>query len=191
MTLEVNNLDWLTRNSPLVFVGRLRARTAEKDAKGLFVTRNRFDIERVIAGSFADKTITLSVLGGTVGGETLKVSHMPVFTVDRRYMVFTDASRTTYNPITGNEHGVFLVIDDRVYTSDGRAVLGVDGGVLRTGTVVQRGVDPPATGERPSGQVDNPKTSGAVVSAQRASEAAEAPMPLEEFSRAVAAAARR
>jgi hypothetical protein len=191
ITADTSSLGWLIRNSPLVFVGRLRARSGERDARGLFVTTNRFDVERVIAGTFTDKMITLRVLGGTVDGETLRVPQMPEFTVDRRYVIFTDAARTVYNPITGNQRGVFLLVNDSVYTYDGRAVVGIEGGVLRTGASTLRAADAPGTAERGGSQAADPKTSGAILSMQRAAEPTDTPMTLDAFSRAVADAARR
>ncbi len=191
MTSDVNNLDGLTRSSPQVFVGRLRAKRSEKDANGRIVTRNELEVERMIAGTLPGMTITLSVLGGTVEGETMRVSHTPEFTADRRYIVFADASRTTYDPVTGGQQGVFQIVGEAVYTYDGRAVLGVENGVLRIGVTALGAADAPATTERGSAQVENPRTSGAIVSTERATDAAETPMTLEGFSRAVTAAARR
>lgn len=191
MTADTSTLDGLSRDSSLVFVGRLRTKVAEKDARGLLVTRNQFAIEQVIAGTFAEMTITLNVLGGTAGGETLSVSHMPEFMAERRYVVFTDPRRTVYNPITGNQRGVFLVVDDRVYTYDGRAVLGVENGAFRTGPAPPRDQVVPGTRERASSQTESPTTRGGIVSMERAPERIETPMSLGAFSRAVAAAARR
>lgn len=191
MTTEPTTLSSLVRSSPLVFLGRLRAQTAEKDAKGLIVTRNEFDVERVIAGASTDKAITLRVLGGTVDGETMSMSHMPEFSVDRRYIVFTDPRRTTYDPVTGDRLGVFVVVGDGVYTYDGRALLDVENGVLRTGRSAVSDANAPGTREREAAQAENPRTSGGIVSMQRATEPPETAMTPDAFARAVTAAVGR
>jgi len=189
MTLIGNDLRALVADSAFIFVGRLLSRDMEKDARGLLVTRNRFAVERVIVGQPDVKTITLTVLGGETDTLVMRVSHMPEFAVDQRYIVFTDLARTVYNPVTANEHGVFVIADTAVYAYDGRAVTGVENGILqfgatrldiRTGRVAET-----------SASSDAAKLTGNIVSMERAPAAAENPVRLEEFIAVIAAAARR
>lgn len=128
MTLLGNDLRALVANSPLIFVGEIASQETVRDERGLIITRSTFNIDQTIKGDFAEPTITLTLLGGTLDNETMRVSHLPTFETGRTYFIFTDASRTTYNPITGNEAGVFLVNPDRtaVYTYTGIGISGVD-----------------------------------------------------------------
>jgi hypothetical protein len=192
VTLEVNNLRWLTANSPFVFVGRSSGKTPERDARGLIVTKHRFDVENTIVGQSPEKVVTLTILGGTAGGETMKMSHMPEFVQGQRYVVFTDLKRTVYNPITGNQNGVFRVTDGAVYTYDGRGLLGVDNaGLLQVSDVVLL-KEPSDTPERTAAsRAGDPTVSGGRVSTDRAAGGPARPMSLDEFSRAILAASRR
>jgi len=134
MPFVANNLNWLARNSSLVFVGKLANQTSEKDNRDLIITRNVFDIERAIRGSYGRQQITLNTLGGTAGGVTMAVAEMPVFRRGLRYVVFTDPERTTYNPITGNQAGVFIVgPDNAVYGYGGLVLTNVSDGILQFG----------------------------------------------------------
>jgi hypothetical protein len=191
MAFQMNNLDWLARNSPFIFVGRVSSTNAQKDARGLIITKNRFAVERVIAGDGKTKTVTLTTLGGTVGDESTTVSNMPEFTANQHYLVFTDLKRTVYNPITGNLSGVFLIVDGAVYTYDGRAVAGVERGRIQGSDVT---LELPGTGkarEKSAPESTNPRTSGTIVSIERAAGRVQKPMRLEAFIKAVQTAARR
>jgi hypothetical protein len=190
MALNLNDLRWLVGNSPFIFVGRLSSQNVEKDAKGLVITRNRFDVERVIVGESADKTITLTTLGGTMDGQTMRVSNMPLFMNGQRYVIFTDLKRTVYNPVTGNERGVFVVDDAGVYAYDGRALAGVENGLLRFSDESLRNFQTGKPYEK-AAVAEEPKVSGNILSVQRAAVQAAKPMPLEAFARAILEAARR
>src|SRR5436190_21286436 len=67
MALHRGDLAWLTKNSTLVFVGKLLTRKAETDNRGLIITRNHFTIERLLVGESSSGTITLTTLGGRLG----------------------------------------------------------------------------------------------------------------------------
>jgi hypothetical protein len=190
MTTEVNSLDWLVRNSPLVFVGRLSGKRAETASRGLIVTRNHFDVENILVGASPQKTLTLTTLGGAVGDEEVTVSHTPEFVEGRTYVIFTDPARTTYNPITGDEHGVFLVVNSDVYTYAGRAVTGVQNGRIRLGSAVLE--RHPAANSLLAGAsvTGNPTVGGAVISAEPSVTRTQQTMQLAEFAREVVAARR-
>jgi hypothetical protein len=185
-TLHTNDLNWLVKNSPLIFVGRLSKAETAKDERGLILTRNHFDVEKVIAGS-QQQTVTLSTLGGTVGNETMNVSHMPVFIEGERYVVFTDLKRTTYNPITENQAGVFLLgPDSTVYTYNGNAVSGVENGILQISEMTLEVRVPKGTEIRKSSpEPKNPETKGGVTTATRAEVNTKKPISLDEFIQTV------
>lgn len=190
VTLPANSLASLVRNSRLVFIGHLINQDVVRDKRGLIITRNHFQIEKTLVGSFNNKKITLTTLGGTLGGQTLSVSHLPVFEKGRRYVIFTDQNRTTYNPITGNEDGVFLIepSDSGVYNYHGISVAGVEKGVIRLGRKVL--IEHPQQNLRgPSSQIKNPNIRGNIISVQgdlnQATMAAEPVISVERFAESI------
>lgn len=183
MVLHTNDLNWLVQNSPLIFVGRLSSQEASKDQRGLIITRNTFEAEKIIVGDTSEKTITLTTLGGTVGNETMNVSHMPVFAEGQRYIIFTDLKRTTYNPITENQAGVMLVgPDSGIYTYNGVAVSGVENGILQLSdlTLEVKAAKGTQT-QKTSPQQQDPKTEGGVNSVTRTKPDTRKPVSLDQF----------
>jgi hypothetical protein len=141
------DVGWLLEHSSLVFIGFLADQAIERDALKLIVTHNEFIVEEVVLGAFDEETLTLTTLGGTFGQETLRVSHMPEFELFGRYLIFTDPTRTTYDPVTGNEKGVFVISDDNeMFTIDGIGVTGVNDGIVQTSDLTL--VDDPDAPER-------------------------------------------
>ena len=191
MVYPMNNLNWLTSNSPFIFVGRVIAASAEKDARGLVITRNQFAVEKVIAGDLKTKVVTLTTLGGAVNGDTMTVSNMPEFRANQTYVVFTDLKRTVYNPITGNRNGVFLVNDDSVYTYEGQALVSVKDGLLRVSDVTLQRLGKERNREEAAPVYTDPNTSGLIVSVERAAAGAEKPMRLETFLKVILTATRQ
>jgi hypothetical protein len=188
----MNNFNWLVQNSPFIFVGRVSGTKAEKDTKGLLITRNKFAVEKVIIGDSKAQVVTLTTLGGTVGEESTRVSNMPEFMANQTYVVFTDLKRTVYNPITGNRYGVFLVHNDAIYTYDGRALVDIKDGLIQTSDLV---IESPVQGknrEEAALVVSNPKISGSIVSIEGSDVSkvgAEKPMQLDAFIKGILTAA--
>src|SRR5215475_10964553 len=57
IVLHTNDLNWLVQNSPLIFVGHLSSQESSKDQRGLIITRNTFEAEKIIIGDTSQKTI--------------------------------------------------------------------------------------------------------------------------------------
>jgi hypothetical protein len=127
MALPWESFSWLVANSPLVFVGTVQSATAERDAaRDLIVTRYRMSVDEVLVGEARD-SFELVMLGGSLADLTMSVSHLPELSEGGRFIIFTDPARTTYDPITGNEHGVFRIgPDDGVYGYSGLPVIGME-----------------------------------------------------------------
>ncbi len=184
MMLHRNDLAWLVENSTLVFVGRLLGKDVEKDDRGLIFTRNKFEIEKLIIGTFKEKSITLTTLGGTLGDQTLRVSHMPVFVEGRQYVIFTDTNRTTYDPITGNQDGVFLVgpQDSGIYNYNGVSVAEVEKGIITLGgQILKEYFEPDSLSLVSSPMRENPEIQGDIVSVERSEIAVKPAISLDQF----------
>jgi hypothetical protein len=178
----------LVSNSSFVFVGRLKGKTVEKDSRELIITKNRFEVRDVLIGSQVRDDVTLSIFGGTFGDETLALPGMPEFEEGRDYVIFTDLSRTVYNPITGDQHGVFIVMDSLTYRYGGQGVVGVEDGIIQVG---EEGLlDSKSQRLTASTLAENPIISGDIVSVTRAVPDPDTVMLFEDFERAVLAAAK-
>src|SRR5207244_846101 len=80
-------------------------------------------VEDAIKGN-PGSTITLRMLGGTVGGETMEVSDAPKFKVGDRDILFVENNGTQFVPLVGIMHGRFRVKkdaagQDAVFTNEG------------------------------------------------------------------------
>lgn len=191
MNNSMDNLNWLADNSSFIFVGRVSATKAEKDARGLIITKNQFFVENIIAGDSKMNKVTLITLGGTVGDESMTVSNLPKFTVNQTYVVFTDLKRPFYNSVTGNQNGVFPIVSDAVYTFDGRAVVGIKDGKIQTGELTLQSLNKEKNRQNSTQVSATPKISGSIVSLEQTSTKAESPMQLNAFIEAVLASKRR
>lgn len=82
-----------------------------------------FKVEDAIKGKPGPQ-ITLDMIGGTVGGETMEVSDAPKFKVGDRDVLFVENNGTQFIPLVGIMHGRFHVRKDQsgkdvIFTNDG------------------------------------------------------------------------
>jgi hypothetical protein len=80
-------------------------------------------VEDAIKGN-PGPTVTLRMLGGTVGGETMEVADAPKFKVGDRDILFVENNGTQFVPLVGIMHGRFHVKkdttgQDTVFTDEG------------------------------------------------------------------------
>ena len=80
-------------------------------------------VEDAIKGN-PGSTVTLHMLGGTVGGETMEVTDTPKFKVGDRDILFVENNGTQFVPLVGIMHGRFRVKkdaagQDAVFTNEG------------------------------------------------------------------------
>jgi hypothetical protein len=186
MPVIPGNLPWLAENSRLVFRGSLVEAKSDWDLeRKLIVTRYAFTVEQVIAGDVAEQAVTLTLLGGTIDDITLAVSGLPHFEVGGDYIIFTDLERTTYDPVTGNESGVFRVgPDGGVYTHDGLRVVAVEDGFAQTSNLA---LDDPDRDPAEEALVveETPKFDGNIVAIEPARPDLRPAIAYEEFVRVV------
>src|SRR5437016_6614662 len=82
-----------------------------------------FKVEDAIKGK-PGAQITLQMLGGTVGSETMEVTDAPKFNVGDRDILFVENNGTQFVPLVGIMHGRFRVKKDEagrdaVFTNEG------------------------------------------------------------------------
>ena len=188
-----DNLEWLAQNSTLVFVGSIVNQEVKRDERDLIITRNHFQLKKVLAGEYGEKALVLTTLGGTLTDRTLRVAQMPQFVEGFDYIVFTDPARTTYDPVTGNQNGVFILnpADNGVYNYNGIGIVGAEDGRLLLGREyldMKTGVTSAAHAEID----EDPEAKGEIVSIERDTRTAKMNvMTLEDFQALVLEYSRR
>ncbi len=185
------NLGWLVSNSRFIFVGRLTSKNTQKDFHGRVFTRNVFDVQNTIVGNASGTAVTLSTFGGTIGNETFSASDMPEFVLGQTYLIFTDLARTTYNPVTGDQAGVFVVSNSQMYTYDGQGIAGVQNGLIRLSSARLDSQLIQGTRVDSVPQPDNPSVQGGVRSVKRTEAGEVRPIQQAEFARLILAAVQR
>lgn len=109
---ELLTLDDLIARSPDIVVASVSSRRSEWEHYGssrLIVTKVTLEIEQRLKGS-APRTLVVEVLGGTIGDETQRVSHVPEFRVNDRDVLFLNGRQRAASPIAGSDQGRFRVI---------------------------------------------------------------------------------
>jgi hypothetical protein len=86
-----------------------------------FVT---FKVEKLLKGQGNLEFITLRFIGGDAGGgKILTVSHMPLFDVGDRDVLFVRRNGKAMCPLASCEEGRFRIIGNQLFTNEGRPLL--------------------------------------------------------------------
>lgn len=105
----------LVAEAEAIYRGKVAAvesrRVARPDGGTVIKTFVTFTVDRVLKGA-ARGEVTLELLGGTVGEETLHVTGMPRFSVGQREFVFVQKNGTQLCPLVGLMHGRYRVLTD-------------------------------------------------------------------------------
>jgi len=125
----------IVNEAALVFVGTVASQTPHPGEPGKMVfTDVTFSDIEIVSGKPAaemvsDGSLTLSFAGGEWGGEIMKVSGVPEFVNQRRYLVFVKYMvPKVASPVVGSSQGVFPLIQDEAtgewyaLTYGGRAI---------------------------------------------------------------------
>src|SRR4026208_415309 len=120
------SFDELVSRAEMIFQGSVTDVRSEWTGEGAqrhimsYVTLKVEDANKGNPGS----TVTLRMLGGTVGGETMEVTDAPKFKVGDRDILFVENNGTQIVPLVGIMHGRFRVKkdaagQDAVFTNEG------------------------------------------------------------------------
>lgn len=107
------DFDQLVADAEQIFLGTVTAVQSRKVPNGAIVTDVTFASPQVLKGSDTG-AITLLVLGGTVGEETLALSGVPTFQLGVRYLVFAKENGKAMFPVVGGDQGLFQIQRDAV-----------------------------------------------------------------------------
>lgn len=104
----------LVSHAEVIFRGQVTALQSEWIGTGserTIVTYVSFQVLKTLKGH-PPSTYTLRFLGGTVGGQTLKVSGAPTFAVGDRTLLFVEHNGQQFIPLVGIMHGYFRLQAD-------------------------------------------------------------------------------
>lgn len=108
------SLDQLADRAGMIVVSTVTARRAEWEHQGasrLIVTKVTLEVEQALKGS-PPRTLVIEVLGGTIGDETLRVSHVPEFRVGDRDVLFLTSTVRAVSPLVGVNQGRFRILSE-------------------------------------------------------------------------------
>jgi hypothetical protein len=120
------SFDQLVSRAEMIFQGNVTEVRSEWTGEGAqrhIMSYVTLTVEDAIKGN-PGSTVTLRMLGGTVGGETMEVTDAPKFKVGDRDILFVENNGTQFVPLVGIMHGRFRVKkdskgQDAVFTNEG------------------------------------------------------------------------
>ena len=120
------SFDELVGRAEMIFQGAVtdvRSEWTGEGAQRHIMSYVTLKIEEAIKGN-PGASVTLRMLGGTVGAETMEVSDAPKFKVGDRDILFVENNGTQFVPLVGIMHGRFRVKKDEagreaVFTNEG------------------------------------------------------------------------
>ena len=120
------SFDELVSRAQMIFQGSVtdvRSEWTGEGAQRHIMSYVTLKVEDAIKGN-PGSTVTLRMLGGTVGGETMEVADAPKFKIGDRDILFVENNGTQFVPLVGIMHGRFRVEkdttgQDAVFTNEG------------------------------------------------------------------------
>ncbi|WP_027134880.1 hypothetical protein [Geminicoccus roseus] len=207
-TLPYLDLNALVRGADGVVEGTVASVTSGTSGDGGIFTYVTLGDLRVHAGSYGQDRFTLMLMGGSAGGETLKLVGAPSFQPGQRVIAFVAGNGTRIVPLVGWEQGLFQVVPDDgqrvVADSVGNRLLEVEGGRIEKeqrhafeAEIIDPAAAPaapgPGTARSAAGSGGSQAGSPALSapSAAQASTQADEPVSYGEFVQAIRQAARQ
>src|ERR1700745_1020744 len=108
------SFDELVSRAEMIFQGSVtdvRSEWTGEGAQRHIMSYVTLKVEDAIKGN-PGSIVTLRMLGGTVGGETMEVTDAPKFKVGDRDILFVENNGTQFVPLVGIMHGRFRVKKD-------------------------------------------------------------------------------
>jgi hypothetical protein len=133
ISFESRNFDALAVEADQIVIGTVASTNSRRTGAREIVTDFRFADLDVIKGAVANGTLTMTLLGGTVGTDTLTVAGAPTFHPGIRYLVFVSGNGSVMFPLVGGDQGIFQIRKDvvsgvsRVHDYAGRALTRLPG----------------------------------------------------------------
>ena len=128
VSFETRDFDALAAEADQVVIGTAVATNSRRTGTREIVTDYRFNNLEIVKGTVLTTSLTLTMLGGTIGTEALTVAGAPTFQKGVRYLVFIAGNGTVMFPLVGGQQGIFQIRKEastgisRVHDYAGRAV---------------------------------------------------------------------
>jgi len=116
-TFRDKNFDALVMEADQILVGTVASAVGRKLPNGAIVTDIALSGVETMKGPAVSETV-LTVLGGTVGEETLELTGLPTFELTARYLIFLKDDGRAIFPVVGGDHGLFHVEKDHASGED-------------------------------------------------------------------------
>ena len=139
ITFEARDFNALVHEADQIVIGTVAAKDARRTGDREIVTDFRFDDLKIVKGAVPSTSLTLTMLGGTVGSETLAVAGAPTFQRGVRYLIFVTGNGSVMFPVVGGHQGIFQLRKDgasgvsRVHDHAGRPATGLPGRAVGAG----------------------------------------------------------
>ena len=136
-SFEPRDFDALVAEADQVVIGTAVATSARRTGPREIVTDYRFNDLEIVKGTVSTTSLKLTMLGGTIGTDSLTVAGAPTFQRGVRYLVFVSGNGSVMFPLVGGHQGVFQIRKDavsgssRVHDYAGRAVTRLPGRTAR------------------------------------------------------------
>jgi len=149
ISFQPKSFDELADEAEQIFIGTVRGATSRRTDKSAIVTDYTFGDLEVIKGDAPEPRASITMLGGTVGNESMTIPGAPDFVIGVRYLVFVAGNGSVIFPVVGGHQGIFQVRPDpqtggsHVYDYSGRAIIDLP---ASKGTLSNRGVQSSPSG---------------------------------------------
>ena len=130
-TFAPKQFEHLVREAEQIVVATVTAVPARRLPGGAIVTDIQLDASRVLRGD-PGASLSLLVLGGTLGAETERLDGVPVFHPGVTYVIFVRGNGRVVFPVVGGAAGLFQVRrhprsgEELVLDAEGRPLADVD-----------------------------------------------------------------
>ena len=111
-TFEARDFNALVNEADQIVIGTVAAKDARRTGDREIVTDFRFDDLKIVKGAVPSASLILTMLGGTVGSETLAVAGAPTFQRGVRYLIFVTGNGSVMFPVVGGHQGIFQLRKD-------------------------------------------------------------------------------
>lgn len=128
VSFEPRDFAALAAEADQVVIGTAVAINARRTGVREIVTDYHFTNLEIVKGTVLTTSLTLTMLGGAIGTDTLTVAGAPTFQKGVRYLVFIAGNGTVMFPLVGGQQGIFQIRKEgttgisRVHDYAGRAV---------------------------------------------------------------------
>lgn len=112
-TFEARDFDALALEAEQIVIGTARTAVSRRSGVREIVTDYRFDNLEIVKGQLPSGSLTLTLLGGTVGTDSLTVVGAPTFKIGVRYLVYVSGNGSVMFPLVGGQQGIFQLRTDK------------------------------------------------------------------------------